>query len=184
MNSKTATVFVVDDDAGVRKSLGQLIMSISLPVETYASGIEFLTAVDPKRPGCLILDLRLKEGSGLEVQDEMRRRDASMPIIVLTGHGNVPDSVRAMKGGAFDFLQKPPPPATLLDRIRAALDLDRDSRASNAEVAAAVERLSALTPPERDVHSLLVAGGATPEVASDLETSMRGAPAPAATPAK
>lgn len=173
MQENTATVFVVDDDAGVRKSLGQLLASIGLPVETFASGPEFLDAIDPDRPGCLVLDLRLKEGSGLDVQDELHRRGVPLPIIVLTGHGNVPDAVRAMRAGAFDFLQKPPPPAALLERIRAAIEHDRIARASACERAAALGRLSVLAPGERDVLALMVAGGASPQVASDLALGMR-----------
>ncbi len=174
MKYETATVFVVDDDAGVRKSLGQLLTAVSLSVETFASGPEFLDAIDADRPGCLLLDLRLREGSGLEVQDELLRRRVHLPIIVLTGHGNVPDSVRAMKAGAFDFLQKPPPPALLLERIRAAIECDRVARAANVLRTAALTRLSILTPPERDVLSLLVAGGASEQTASDLTISMQG----------
>lgn len=173
MSNDTATVFVVDDDSGVRKSLGRLMTAVGLSVETFASGPEFLDAIQPGRAGCLVLDLRLKEGSGLEVQDELRRRGVMMPIIVLTGHGNVPDSVRAMKAGAFDFLQKPPPPAMLVDRIRAAIEFDGIARAASSVRAAALQRLSLLDPRERDVLSLLIAGGATAEVASDLTIAMQ-----------
>lgn len=171
--NEPATVFVVDDDAGVRKSLSQLMTACDLRVEAFASGPEFLDAIQPNRAGCLVLDLRLKEGSGLDVQDELNRRGIAIPIIVLTGHGTVPDSVRAMKAGAFDFLQKPPPPAALVDRIRAAIDFDRIARAAGCARAAAVQRLSVLDPHQRDVVSLLIAGGASPEVASDLTISMQ-----------
>jgi FixJ family two-component response regulator len=173
MTPDKSTVFVVDDDAGVRRSLTILLTAVSLPVETFETGPEFLDAVDVDRAGCLVLDLRLKEGSGLEVQDELHRRGIFLPIIVLTGHGNVPDSVRAMKAGAFDFLQKPPPPALLVDRIRAAIECDRIARAANRVRTDALHRLSSLTPAERDVRSLLVAGGASEEVAADLQISMR-----------
>jgi len=173
MSNQAATVFVVDDDAGIRKSLARLMTACDLRVETFASGPEFLDAIHPGRAGCLVLDLRLKEGSGLEVQDELGRRGIAMPIIVLTGHGTVPDSVRAMKAGAFDFLQKPPPPAVLVERIRAALDFDRVARADGSARSEAVQRLSVLDPRQRDVLSLLIAGGASPEVASDLTLSMQ-----------
>lgn len=173
MKDDTATVFVVDDDAGVRKSLGRLMTAVGLSVATFATGPEFLEAIQPESRGCLLLDLRLKEGSGLDVQDELRRRGVVLPIIVLTGHGNVPDSVRAMKAGAFDFLQKPPPPAMLVDRIRAAIEFDRIACEANFLRAAAVQRLSCLDPHQRDVLSLLVAGGATAEVASDLAITMQ-----------
>lgn len=174
MNDRSPTVFVVDDDAGVRRSLDRLLTSVSLPVETFASGPEFLAAIDADRPGCLLLDLRLKEGSGLEIQDELRRRGVPLPVIVLTGHGNVPDSVRAMKAGAFDFLQKPPPPAMLLDRIHAAIESDGLLRKAAAHRAGALARLAPLPAADRDVLALLVAGGATREVADDLEIMMRG----------
>ena len=173
MKNETATVFVVDDDAGVRKSLGRLMTAVDLSVETFASGPEFLDVIQADRPGCLVLDLRLKEGSGLEVQDELRRRGIVLPIIVLTGHGNVPDSVRAMKAGAFDFLQKPPPPVMLLERIRAAIEFDRIARTARSKRMDAMARLSVLDPHQRDVLSLLVAGGASAEVASDLAISMQ-----------
>jgi len=168
-----ATVFVVDDDAAVRSSLRELLMSVPLPVETYASSSEFLEALDANRPGCLILDVRLREGSGLDLQDELQRRGVPMPIIVLTGHGDVPNSVRALKSGAFDFLQKPPRPVVLLERVQAALESDRNARAAASERADAVQRLASLTPRERDVMSLLVAGATSKEVASDLNISVR-----------
>ncbi|MFN2376277.1 MAG: response regulator transcription factor [Candidatus Binatia bacterium] len=173
MMEAAPTVFVVDDDAAVRNSLRELLTSASLPVETYASGKEFLDAFHPERPGCLLLDVRLKEGSGLDVQDELLRRDAALPIIVLTGHGDVPNSVRAMKAGAFDFLQKPPPVDLLLDRINAAIECDRAARSAAGMRTEAIHRLASLTPRERDVMSLLVAGGTSKEAASDLGISVR-----------
>ena len=131
--SADATVFVVDDNVGVRKSLRALLESAGLAVETYESGEEFLAAYDPERPGCLVLDVRLRAGaSGLDLQDELRARKAMLPIIVLTGHGNVPTSVRALKAGAVDFLQKPAPPKVLLERIRAAIEADRAARGDHA----------------------------------------------------
>ena len=125
----TAIVFVVDDNAGVRKSMRSLLESAGLAIETYASAEEFLAAYDPERPGCLVLDVRLQHSSGLDLQDELRRRKVRIPIIVITGHGNVPTSVRALKAGAVDFLQKPVPPKLLLERVNAALDNDRQARA-------------------------------------------------------
>jgi len=172
MNPQTPTVFVIDDDAGVRKSLSRLMVAVALTVETFASSPEFFAAVGPDRPGCLVLDLRLKEGSGLDVQDELHRRGMRLPIIVLTGHGSVPDSVRAMKAGAFDFLQKPPPPVVLVERIRNAIEYDREIRTASLEKSAAIERLSSLPPHERDVPALLIAGGASAQVAADLALSM------------
>jgi len=168
-----ATVFVVDDDDAVRASLRELLLSAAIPVETFASSQEFLDACRPDGPGCLILDVRLKEGNGLDLQDELRRRNVSLPIIVLTGHGDVPNSVRALKAGAFDFLQKPPPPDVLLERVQAAIEADRAAHALVAERASALERLARLTPREGDVMSLLVAGATSKEMASDLAISVR-----------
>lgn len=168
-----ATVFVVDDNVGVRKSVGALLESAGLAVEAYASGQEFLAAYDPERPGCLVLDVRLRHASGLDLQDELRRRKATLPIIVLTGHGNVPTSVRALKAGAMDFLQKPVPPTVLLERIRTAIEIDRQARAATTERAPVVERLARLTPREREVLELLVTGHSSKEIAAALAVSVR-----------
>ena len=168
-----ATVFVVDDNVGVRKSLRALLESAGLAVETYASGEEFLAAYDPERPGCLVLDVRLRHGSGLDVQDELRRRKTTLPIIVLTGHGDVSSSVRALKAGAADFLQKPAPPKVLLERVRAAIDTDRQARAVTTERAAVMKRLAHLTPREREVAELLIAGKTSKEIAVVMNVSVR-----------
>ena len=168
-----ATVFVVDDNAGVRKSSRALMESAGLPVETYATSEEFLAAYDPERPGCLVLDVRLRQSSGLDLQDELRRRKAMLPIIVLTGHGNVPTSVRALKAGAVDFLQKPVPPSILLERIRAAIEGDRLARALATERAAVIARLAHLTQREREVMELLIGGKTSKEIAAALRVSVR-----------
>ena len=168
-----ATVFVVDDNAGVRKSLRALFESADLAVETYASAEEFLAVYDPDRAGCLLLDVRLRHGSGLDLQDELRRRKTMLPIIVLTGHGTVPTSVRALKAGAVDFLQKPAPPKVLLERVRAAIEVDRQTRATAAEGAVAREQLAHLTPREREVMELLLAGKTSKEIAAVLGVSVR-----------
>jgi len=168
-----ATVFVVDDNAGVRNSLRALLESAGLAVETYASAEEFLAAYHPERQGCLVLDVRLQHSSGLDLQDDLRRRRVMLPIIVLTGHGNVPTSVRALKAGAVDFLQKPAPPKLLLARIRAALDSDRQAREVTAECAVVMERLADLTPREREVMELLIAGKTSKEIAVSMNVSVR-----------
>jgi two-component system response regulator FixJ len=168
-----ATVFVVDDNAGVRKSLRALLESAGLAVETYASGEDFLAAYNPEHPGCLVLDVRLRYGSGLDVQDELRRRKAILPIIVLTGHGDVQTSVRALKAGAFDFLQKPAPPTVLLERIGAAIDFDHQARAATTHRATVSERLAGLTPREHEVMELLIVGKPSREIAAALHVSIR-----------
>jgi len=168
-----ATVFVVDDNLAVRKSLRALLESARLAVETYASGEEFLAAYDARRPGCLVLDVRLRYGNGLDVQDELRRRQATLPIIILTGHGDVSTSVRALKAGAADFLQKPTPPKVLLERIGAAIESDRQARALTAERATVMARLALLSPREREVTELLVAGSTSKEIASASHISVR-----------
>jgi FixJ family two-component response regulator len=168
-----ATVFVVDDNVGVRKSLRALLESAGFAVETYASGEEFLAAYDPERPGCLVLDVRLRHSNGLDLQDDLRLRKAILPIIVLTGHGNVPTSVRALKAGAVDFLQKPAPPKLLLQRIRAALDSDRQARALTTERGVVMERLARITPREREVMDLLIAGKTSKEIAVAMHVSVR-----------
>jgi len=166
------TVFVVDDNVGVRKSLRALLESAGLGVETYASGDEFLCAYDPERPGCLVLDVRLRDASGLDLQDELRRRKTMLPIIVLTGHGSVAASVRALKAGAIDFLQKPVAPNVLLGRIRAAIDSDRQARAETTERSVVIERLTHLTPRERQVMELLIAGNTSKQIAAALRVSI------------
>jgi FixJ family two-component response regulator len=128
----TAIVFVVDDDSGMRKSLRALLESTGHAVETYASGEEFLAVYNPEQLGCLILDVRLRHGNGLDVQEELRRRKAVLPIIVLTGHSDAQISQRALNGGAFGILHKPAPPAMLLERIDAAIDFDQHARAQQA----------------------------------------------------
>ncbi len=171
--TKAATVFVVDDNAGVRMSLRALFESAALPVETYASAEEFLAAYDSARAGCLVLDVRLRHSNGLDLQDELRFRKATLPIIVLTGHGNVPTSVRALKAGALDFLQKPTPPKVLLERVLAAIDIDRQARATAVAGAQVAEHLAHLTPREREVMDLLLAGKTSKEIASALTVSVR-----------
>lgn len=168
-----ATVFVVDDNAGVRKSLRALFESADLAVAAYASAEDFLADYAPDRPGCLLLDVRLRHSSGLDLQDELRRRKSTLPVIVLTGHGTVPTSVRALKAGAVDFLQKPAPPKVLLDRVRTAIEVDRQTRATVAEGAVVREQLAHLTPRQREVMELLLAGKTSKEIATALRVSVR-----------
>ena len=165
------TVFVVDDDPAVRTSLQKLLTAAGLPSEAYASAAEFLEAHDPGRPGCLILDVRLPGGNGLDVQDELRRRNATLPIIVMTGYGDVPTSVRAFKGGALDFLRKPVRPKALIERIREALAIDARTREASAQDAAVSDCIALLTPREREVMELLAVGKSSKEIAVALNIS-------------
>lgn len=167
------TVFVVDDDQGVRKALHALASASGLAVETFASADEFLAQLDPRRPGCLVLDIRLGSVSGLDLQDDLRQRGCTMPVIMITAYGNVPTSVRAMRGGAIDFLQKPFPPRLLLDRIREAIDIDRENRAAARKRARIEARIASLTPREREIMELLVTTGTSKEIAQKLDLSVR-----------
>jgi FixJ family two-component response regulator len=168
------TLFVVDDSAAIRKSLTSLGESAGLEVETYASSDEFLASYDPERAGCLVLDVRLRAGkSGLDLQDELRRRGVTLPIIVLTGYGDVPTSVRALKGGAFDFLQKPADPRALLERVREAIENDLRSRQIEALGGDVRRGLARLTPRERQVMDRLLEGEASKDIAASLDMSVR-----------
>ena len=167
------TVFVVDDNPALRRSLQSLLEAARLPIETYASAQEFLGHYDPERPGCMVLDVRLRGESGLDLQEELRRRHVILPIIVMTGYGDVPTSVRAFKGGAIDFLQKPVPPRKLLERIREAFELDRQARTVAAQRAVVVDGIACLTPRERQVMDLLALGNSSKEIAATLKISAR-----------
>jgi two-component system, LuxR family, response regulator FixJ len=168
------TLFVVDDSPAVRKSLSSLGASAGLEVETYASSDEFLASYDPERAGCLVLDVRLRAGrSGLDLQDELRRRGVTLPIIVLTGYGDVPTSVRALKGGAFDFLQKPAKPRSLLARIRAAVEADVRARDREAAGDVVRRRIARLSKRERQVMDRLLEGESSKQIAAQLDMSVR-----------
>lgn len=167
------TVFVVDDDAAVRESLAMLLESAGLRVESYVSAREFLAEGDLSRPGCLILDIRMPGLSGLDLQDVLVERGVQLPVIMLTGHGDVPAAVRAMRGGAVDFLEKPFDSEVLLERIRQAFERDAELRRDSATQAALAERLSQLTQREREIMELIVAGNANKVIALDLDISER-----------
>jgi two-component system, LuxR family, response regulator FixJ len=167
------TVFVVDDNPAVRKSLQALMSAAGLMSETYASAEEFLATYDAQRPGCLVLDIRLRGRNGLDLQDEIRRRNAALPIIVMTGYGDVPTSVRAFKGGAIDFLRKPVPPKALIERIREALAMDARARAGAAQHAELVDHIAQLTPRERQVMEQLAMGKSSKAIATELDISAR-----------
>ncbi len=167
------TVFVIDDNPGVRKSLQALVEATGLAAETYASGREFLATYDAQRAGCLTLDVRLHGESGLDVQDELRRRHATLPIIVMTGYADVPTSVRAFKGGAIEFLRKPVAPTKLIAKIHEAIEIDRRARAVAAQRGVVADRIAQLTPRERQVMELLAVGNSSREIATSLGSSVR-----------
>jgi FixJ family two-component response regulator len=168
------TVFVVDDNPGVRRSLKALIEAEGMAVRTFASANEFLASYDPEESGCLVLDIRLRGGrNGLDIQDELRRRRATLPIIVVTGYGDVPTSVRAFKGGAVDYLEKPVPPKRLTERIRACIEIDRRAREVSLRRSALADRIAQLTPRERTVMDLLALGKSSKSIAVTLHISVR-----------
>jgi FixJ family two-component response regulator len=164
-------VFVVDDDAGVRDSLRRLISSVGLAVEVFATAQAFLAARRADAPGCLVLDVRLPGLSGMDLQRELADSDAALPIIFLTGHGDIPMSVRAMKAGAVEFLTKPFREQDLLDAIRNGIERDRAARGERRELAALRGRYASLTPRERDVLGGVIAGLLNKQIAAELGTS-------------
>lgn len=164
-------VFVIDDDDSVRRSLDRLLRSVDLEVETFASAQDFLRKPLPERPSCVVLDLRLPGPSGLELQESLLRAGHDLPIIFISGHADVPSSVRAIKAGAVDFLQKPFSDQALLDIIHGALRRDREARRDRAEVAGIRVRFDMLTPRERDVLRLVIQGRLNKQIASDLGIS-------------
>ena len=164
-------VFVVDDDPAMRDSLRWLIESTGARVETYGDAQGFLAAIRPDLPGVIILDVRMPGMNGLDLQAELLRRGIRLPTIVITGHAEVPMAVRAVKAGALDFIEKPFSDQLLLDRVRQALETDRQNREIRSRREDARQRLSALTTREREVLHLVVAGKANKEIASDLGVS-------------
>jgi FixJ family two-component response regulator len=164
-------VFVVDDDAPLRDSLRRLISSVGLKVEAFPSARAFLDARRPDAPGCLVLDVRLPGLSGLDLQRELAATDTELPIVFITGHGDIPMSVRAMKAGAVEFLTKPFRQQELLDAIRNAIERDRTIRAERQERADLRRRYALLTPRERDVLAGIVAGLLNKQIAGELGTT-------------
>jgi FixJ family two-component response regulator len=166
-------VFVVDDDEAVRNSLRLLLRSVGLNATALASAPEFLAKYDPAQPGCLVLDVRMPGMSGLELQQQLNMRGAIIPVIFITGHGDVPMAVESMQHGAFHFLQKPFRDQDLLDCIQRALEKDRLARVELAQKSRIRERLQSLTPREREVLSLVTAGKPNKVMAADLGVSQR-----------
>lgn len=170
---RAPTVHVVDDDAAVRKALSLLMKSAGLRANTYASAEEFLAHYEPSEPGCLVLDIRMAGMSGLELQQTLAARQCTIPIIILTGHGNVPMAVRAMKAGAVDFLEKPFQEGSLLALVEKSLQQDARRRREQNRRAAATKRLARLTPREHEVMQHLIQGKMSKVIAADLGISTR-----------
>ena len=171
MNDAAAHVIVVDDDAGMRDALDGLLRSVGLRTVLYGSVAEFLAARLPEGPSCLVLDVRLPGQSGLDLQAELAKADACPPIIFVTGHGDIPMSVRAMKAGAVEFLVKPFRDQDLLDAIQLALDRDRQRRQGDASVNELKGLFDTLTPREREVMALVASGRLNKQVAGDIGVS-------------
>jgi len=173
MKAPVETVVVVDDDEAVRASLQLLMKSVGLAVETHGSAAEFLAAYHQAQPGCLVLDVRMPGISGLELQEQLNLKGAIIPVIFVTGHGDVPMAVEAMQHGAFDFLQKPFRDQDLLDRIQRALARDRENRVQLLQKDLIRSRLESLTPREREVLQLMTRGRPNKLMAADLGLSQR-----------
>jgi FixJ family two-component response regulator len=171
MTAAEAVVFVVDDDVGTRESLKNLIRSVGLRAETFASAQDFLRSTRPDAPSCLVLDVRLPGLSGLDLQKRMAEVEVAIPIVFISGHGDIPMSVRAMKAGAVEFLTKPFREQELLDAIQQALERDRNAREQRAEIAELRSRYRLLTPREREVMALVVTGLLNKQIAGELGTS-------------
>lgn len=167
----TAVVFVVDDDASVRSSLKFLISTVGLHVETFDSAEAALQKLTPDAPACLVLDVRLRGLSGLDLQAELAARNCQVPIVFITGHGDIPMSVRAMKAGAVEFLTKPFRDQDLLDAVRVALERDRARREQEKEITDLQQRFDSLTSREREVISMVVAGKLNKQIADQLGTA-------------
>ena len=168
ISNSAATVFVVDDELSVRRSLSRLLRFAGLNVATFASAQAFLEHHDPNVPGCLVLDLAMPGLNGLELQEALAARGRLLPIIFLTGRGDLPSGVRAMKRGALDFLSKPVEAADLIEVVRAGIEKDRIARHAHTELAEIRRRFATLTPREYEVLSRVVSGKLNKQIAADL----------------
>src|SRR6266481_2919332 len=167
-HSPSPTVFVVDDDPAIRKAVSRLLRSAGIGVAAFASPTEFLAQYDPATPGCLVLDIAMPGFNGLQLQTALGEKGCILPIIFLTGHGDVSKSVQAMKHGAFDFFSKPVKDKDLLTAVRAAIQRDAVARREHAELSEIRARLDTLTPREREVLEHVVSGNLNKQIAGDL----------------
>jgi FixJ family two-component response regulator len=165
------TVFVVEDDPSMRAAVEDLVRSVRLQVRAFASPEEFLESDSPETPGCLVLDVRLPGMSGLALHEELVKEGITLPVIFITGHGDIPMSVRAMKAGAFEFLTKPFHHQELLDAIHAAIERDRDSRRETVLITDLRKRYATLTERERQIMTLVVVGRVNKQIAAELNLS-------------
>jgi len=165
------TVFIVDDDAGVREAIRDLVESVGLHAESFPTARDFLSSERYGGPGCLVLDVRLPGISGLDLQRELRKAGIGIPIIFITGHADIPMTVKAVKSGAFEFLTKPFRDQDLLDSIQRALNRDRLLREKNRHLAELQERYAGLSAREREVMSLVVSGMLNKQIAAELQAS-------------
>lgn len=168
----TPTVFLTDDDPAIRDAVGLLLRANGLTVETFASAVEFLESDAVQRPGCLLLDVRMPGMSGLDLQKRLQEMNCRTPIIFMTGHGDVPMAIRAMKAGAFDFVEKPFHAQALLDRLHEALALDAQERRRQTRRNEVVARMALLSPREREVMERVAAGQYNKVIAADLGISI------------
>jgi FixJ family two-component response regulator len=171
MVEERAVVFVIDDDPSMREALEDLISTVGLEVRAFAAPQEFLQSKPPDAPGCLVLDVRLPGMSGLTFHKELTNEGLALPVIFITGHGDIPMSVRAMKAGAVEFLTKPFHDQDLLDAIHAAIERDRKRRREAMRLAELRERLATLTERERQTMTLVVIGRANKQIAAELGLS-------------
>jgi two-component system, LuxR family, response regulator FixJ len=167
------TVFVIDDDDAVRSSLKLLLKSVNLPVNAYASAQEFVPCYVPEQPGCLLVDVRMPGMSGLELQQQLNLLGAIIPVIFITGHGDISMAVEAMQHGAFDFLTKPFRDQDLLDRVQLAISKDAATRRELGHIGRIRECMASLTPREREVLTLVTSGKPNKVMAADLGVSQR-----------
>ena len=173
MPEPSPVIYIVDDDEGVRNSVRFLLKSVGLTARTFASAREFLDTHQPGQPGCVVLDVRMPGMSGLELQEQLNLHGAVIPVIFITGHGDIPMAVEAMQHGAFDFLQKPFRDQDLIDRIQRALDRDTRNRSALAQHDRIRARFDSLTPREREVLTLMTRGKPNKVMAAELGVSQR-----------
>ena len=173
MNKSEPIIFIVDDDEAVQQSLSMLVEAVGLKSKTYNRAEDFLDAYDPAQAGCLLLDIRMPGMSGLGLQSKLAAEGINIPIIVITGHGDVPMAVEAVKAGAIDFVEKPFRDQVLLDSIQKAIELDEQNRHKQSERTDVETRIALLTPREREVMDLLVLGKSNKVIAYDLGISQK-----------